>query len=282
MKASNGIARSARAVFVVHGRNTEVRDAMFEFLRAVDLRPIEWSEAITGTGRPTPSIPEILRAAFARARAVVVLLTPDDKAVLRERYWKEGDPDGERRPSGQARPNVLFEAGMAMAFKPERTILVQFGSLRPFSDIGGLHVVRFRNDSQTRQNIASRLETAGCPVNLAGTDWHTAGDFNDAVMDDDEESFDEQAPQATGWREVSDFSELSENARSALQTMAGTDAPLVKFASLADTRFLVGRRSFSPRVFEEMLEANLIRDESGEGKRFILTHAGYQAADGLQ
>jgi predicted nucleotide-binding protein len=39
-------------VFVVHGRNEKARIAMFAFLRAIGLQPIEWSEAVslTGTG----------------------------------------------------------------------------------------------------------------------------------------------------------------------------------------------------------------------------------------
>ena len=34
-----------RTVFVVHGRNERAREAMFEFLRAIGLHPLEWSEA---------------------------------------------------------------------------------------------------------------------------------------------------------------------------------------------------------------------------------------------
>ena len=120
-------------------------------------------------------------------------------------------------------------------------------------------------------------------MNLGGTDWHSAGDFKDAVADDgDDQSFDEQASQTIGRQEVPGSSELSDDAKSALQAMSATDAPLVKLATFADTRFLVGSRAFSPRVFEEMLEAHLIRDESGDGRRFVLTHDGYQAADRVE
>ena len=69
-----------RDVFVVHGRNTAARDALFEFLRSLDLHPLEWSEAVSATGKASPYIGEILDAAFSRAHAVLVLFTPDDEA----------------------------------------------------------------------------------------------------------------------------------------------------------------------------------------------------------
>ena len=167
-----------RRVFVVHGRDEQNRKAMFAFLRSIDLDPIEWSEARRATGRPMPYIGDILDRAFSMARAVVVLLTPDDEARLREAFRTEGDPRHETDLTGQARPNVLFEAGMAMGRHPERTILVECGRLRPFTDIAGLHVVRFDSDSTTRQELAHRLEDAGCRINLQGTDWHAAGEFS--------------------------------------------------------------------------------------------------------
>ncbi len=100
-------------VFVVHGRNAGARDAMFEFLRAIGLRPIEWAQAVQATGKGSPYIGEILDAAFERAQAVVVLMTPDEIAYLRTEYG-HGTNDPETQPAAQARPNVLFEAGMAM------------------------------------------------------------------------------------------------------------------------------------------------------------------------
>ena len=73
--------------------------------------------------------------------------------------------------------NVIFEAGLALGKYPERTILVQVGALKPFSDIAGRHFVRLRNSSKSRQELAQRLKLAGCEVNLSGTDWHDAGLF---------------------------------------------------------------------------------------------------------
>ena len=149
---------------------------MFDFLRSIGLAPIEWDQATSLTGKGSPYIGEILDAAFERAKAVVVLITPDEIAYLRSEY-ASGDDDPEQRPSVQARPNVLFEAGMALGRDPARTVLVTIGEVRRFSDIDGLHVVRLTNDLAARQRLMTRLKTAGCAVEGSGTDWHTAGDF---------------------------------------------------------------------------------------------------------
>lgn len=167
---------NAKKVFVVHGRNLGARDAMFGFLRAVGLEPIEWSAAISATGSASPYIGQALDAAFEMAQAVVVLLTPDDIAYLRPEY-ANGDDDAQRIPTPQARPNVLFEAGMAIGRHRERTVLVELGSLRPFSDVAGRHAVRLDNSPQKRNDLASRLKDAGCDVTTSGSHWLTAGDF---------------------------------------------------------------------------------------------------------
>lgn len=166
----------ARSVFVVHGRNEDLRRAMFEFLRSINLAPIEWNTAIQLTGEGSPYIGQVLDAAFSHATAVVVLMTPDEVAYLQPRY-AAGDADPETEPAPQARPNVLFEAGMALGRDPRRTVLVEVGKVRPFSDVVGRHAIRLTNAIAARQALAQRLADAGCEVDLTGTDWHSAGDF---------------------------------------------------------------------------------------------------------
>jgi predicted nucleotide-binding protein len=164
-------------VFVVHGRNNRLREALFRFLRSIGLNPLEWSQAIKATGKASPYIGEILDTAFSKAQAILVLMTPDDEACLKEEFRNESDPSYEINPTPQARPNVLFEAGMAMGRCAERTILIEVGNLRPFSDVGGRHIIKLSNSSERRQELAQRLESAGCRVDLSGTDWHREGDF---------------------------------------------------------------------------------------------------------
>ena len=279
----------AREVFVVHGRNQVARDALFEFLRAVDLHPLEWSEAVQATGKATPYIGVILDVAFSRAQAVVVLFTPDDKAMLQKAFWVANDPPHETQPTGQARPNVLFEAGMAMARNQDRTVLIELGNLRPFSDIGGRHTVRLDNSSQRRQELAQRLETAGCPVNREGTDWHTAGDFEDAVAEENDNlgPRDEQPPEFPTTPPISDDARelLLDAARSAddiimaYKVMAGLAIHISDrfFAEPGDRRSEVRWK----RALEELEEAGLVEALSNKREAFQLTHAGFAMADAL-
>lgn len=169
--------RRGNKVFVVHGRNERVRKAMFAFLRAAGVQPIEWSKALQMTGKASPYIGEVLQTAFSKAQAVVVLLTPDDEARLKREFQSKSDPAYEKGLTGQARPNVLFEAGMAFGTHPEQTVLVEVGTLRPFSDTYGRHVVHLSNDLRKRQELMIKLQNAGCEVDFVGTDWQNDGDF---------------------------------------------------------------------------------------------------------
>lgn len=164
-----------KKVFVIHGRNESARKGLFVFLRSIGLEPIEWSQAISMTGQGSPYIGDVLSVAFGAAQAVVVLQTPDDVAHLHESLTYPGDP--ETSPQMQPRPNVLFEAGMALARDESRTIIVELGAIKSFSDIRGRHVVRLDNSVAKRQDLAQRLSTAGCAVDLTGRDWHHEGDL---------------------------------------------------------------------------------------------------------
>ncbi len=187
MKPASRAARQARRsppprrgtrVFVVHGRNTRLRDSMFDFLRAVGLQPLEWLQAIRMTGQASPYVGTILETAFREAAAVVVLLTPDDEARLKPEFRVSRDPTYEKSLTGQSRPNVLFEAGMAFGRDPNSTILVQVGEIRPFSDVAGRHLLHMTSEAASRHELVTKLANAGCNVDTSGSGWLTAGDFS--------------------------------------------------------------------------------------------------------
>jgi predicted nucleotide-binding protein len=164
-------------VFVVHGRNDALRTDLFGLLRTFDLHPLEWSELVRDFGKGVPYIGQLLDRAFEIAQAVVVLMSPDERVELLDEH-NEGAPDA----GFQARPNVIFEAGMALGRSPDRTVIVEVGPVRPFSDLAGRHMVRLNDrpdskDMKGRQDLGRRLEALGCPVQMGGSDWHSFGVF---------------------------------------------------------------------------------------------------------
>jgi hypothetical protein len=77
---------------------------------------------------------------------------------------------------------VIFEMGMAFGKYPARTLIVEFGFNRPFTDTTGRNTIRFSDNPASRKKIADRLKTAGCLVRTDyKSDWLTAGDFASAL-----------------------------------------------------------------------------------------------------
>ena len=68
--------------------------AIFAFLRAIGLAPVEWSQAVAATGKASPYISEVIDSAIETAQAVVVLWTPDEIVSLTTEY-ADGDDDPE-------------------------------------------------------------------------------------------------------------------------------------------------------------------------------------------
>ncbi|MFL5386611.1 MAG: TIR domain-containing protein [Longimicrobiaceae bacterium] len=230
MSLTNNFKPDPRKVFVVHGRNERLRVDFFGFLRALGLQPIEWSEALQMTGAASPYIGDVLDAAFSNAQAVVVLLTPDDEVRLLPELVSPDDPLDEVEYRLQARPNVLFEAGMALARHDKRTVLVQIGSVKNFSDVAGRYVIRLTDDPSKRKDVAEHLAVAGCEVTTAGRDWLTVGHFEA-----------DRSTQALSKLSASSVTSINRTLLSCLQALAeagrlATEDTVAKIAKLSPTK----------------------------------------------
>jgi len=165
-----------RTVFLVHGRNASIASAMSYFLRSLDLKVIEWEQAVQMTGEMNPYIGDVLNAGLEVADGVVVLATPDDKARLDPAL--SADPeDPDLQEAGQPRQNVIYEAGMAMALAPGRTLIVAMQGTRILTDIAGRHLVYLDDSPQARKRIVGRLQSSGLRVDDSGDAWLSAGNF---------------------------------------------------------------------------------------------------------
>jgi predicted nucleotide-binding protein len=164
----------------VHGRDAQLNTDMFAFLRAIGLNPLEWTQAIKGAKGANPHVDEIIYSAMEKVQGVLVMFSPDEEARLKTDFCTLLDKKrGFHKLDGQARPNVIFEAGLALGAHSKKTLLVQVGDVRDISDIAGKHLVHLSNSAASRKELAQRLKTKlKFKVDTTGTDWLTIGDFD--------------------------------------------------------------------------------------------------------
>ena len=167
----------ARRVFVVYGRDGALVRSFFDLLYAVGLQPLEWEKLVALTGTTVPYLGDAVSMAPHLAQANLVLLSPDDIVELHPDLHQPGDQAHERARAGQARPNVLFELGLAYAAAPRRTVIVEIGQLRPIADLAGLNVIHFDGTAEAIKKVIGRLTLAGCPADTSGEHWLETGRF---------------------------------------------------------------------------------------------------------
>jgi predicted nucleotide-binding protein len=159
-----------KKVMVIYGHDEEANRALFDCLRAMGLKPQEWGQLINKSQVGSPYIGAVLDEAFRNVQAVVAFFTPDEHVISRASYaaghWRL-----------QARPNVLLEAGMALATHPRETILLVLGDQELPSDLSGRHFIRLDGTGMPLKSLSDRLKAAGCAVELDGSDWLNPGRF---------------------------------------------------------------------------------------------------------
>lgn len=182
VRATDMPETTKRSLFVVYGRNGRVTTALFDLLRSLGLNPYEWEQLVAlaieaRRGGGNPNVFDVVEYGFSISHGAVVLFTPDDEARLRADLLVDSDPAFEAQLMLQPRPNVLLEAGYALRHDRDHTLIVSVGSIRPVSDLGGMHLLHVDNSAKRRKAFAERLRAMGFDVETRGDDWLRAGDF---------------------------------------------------------------------------------------------------------
>jgi predicted nucleotide-binding protein len=180
-KKSKVKATKDNSMFVVHGRDTKLNTDMYAFLSSVGIVPMEWDHAIKAAkGGANPIVGDVISQAMDRVQGVMILLSPDEEAKIKLKLATDGDKRKNLHLKGfQPRPNVIFEAGLALGAHSEKTILVQVGDIRDISDIAGKHMVHLSNSFADRKRLVDRLESKlKFKVDIAGTTWQKIGNFD--------------------------------------------------------------------------------------------------------
>jgi predicted nucleotide-binding protein len=174
----------AKKVFIIHGRNIAARTAIEHFVRSLALDPIDFDQLAADQGG-SPFIGDIVRSGLDKAQGIIALFTPEEFSSLRPEH-RGSHEKAEYLQRWQARPNVIFEAGMAYGLARERTTIVTLGSdIALFSDVDGVHVVRLTNSVDSRRKLRQRLIGMKCEVDQRSdvwTDVGRSGDFEACIQ----------------------------------------------------------------------------------------------------
>ena len=145
-------AREKDSIFIVHGRDDNVKLAVTLFLERFGLIPIILNEQIN-RGK---TIIEKFEEFAKKAKFAVVLLTPDDKCHAIEGTEVEF----------RARQNVIYELGyFSSALGRANTFVIKKGNIDIPSDMFGIVYEPFETENW-RLKLAKELKAAGYQIDL--------------------------------------------------------------------------------------------------------------------
>lgn len=138
-------------VFIVHGHDDAVKEAVARFLEKAGLRPIILHEQ-PSRGR---TIIEKLED-FANTGFAVILLTPDDVGRAKE----------DTQEMARARQNVIFEMGYFLALLGRHRVCALYQSVEIPSDIAGVIYIAIDHAGAWKAELAKELSAAGYGIDL--------------------------------------------------------------------------------------------------------------------
>jgi predicted nucleotide-binding protein len=145
--------KQSKRVFVVHGRDTEVKESVARFLERLALEPIILHEQ-PNSGRTVIEKFEL----HADVGFAVVLLTPDDVGGL------DVTPANLK---GRARQNVILELGYFLGRLSRRRVCALYkNNVEIPSDYQGVLFVEFDPSGAWRTKLAQELVEAGFSISL--------------------------------------------------------------------------------------------------------------------
>lgn len=171
--------KEGKKVFVIHGRDRANLQELKHFLKGLGLQAWTFVDEFHEASPNTPIV-EIVSRGVSKTRAVIALLTPDEFACLVPERREAAESERNVR-RWQPRPNVIYEAGMAMGLNRDGTILVTVGNVELPSDLDGILHIRLTNGTDSRRTLRKKLMQAGCEVDMNLDDWMDpaqGGDFS--------------------------------------------------------------------------------------------------------
>jgi hypothetical protein len=170
-------------VYVVYGRNKAIQQAMYDFLDALGLQLLTKEAVINSLQQGAPFADDVLDTTFKSAKAIIVFFSAEEQVRLRRELRKPDDRNAETEFLLQPGIDQIFEAGYALGGFSDRTILLQVGQVRLFSDIDGRDVLNFTGKVADCRRLIDRLKSIGCILQENGNKWQGARNFQQAFSD---------------------------------------------------------------------------------------------------
>jgi predicted nucleotide-binding protein len=139
-------------IFIVHGRNNELKETTARFLEKLGLTPIILHEQLNHGKTIIEKFEDYSDVGFA-----IVLMTPDDMGYFTE----------ENTPKCRARQNVVFELGYFIG-KLGRTNVAAIikGDIEIPTDISGVLYIGVDNSDAWKMMLAKEIKGAGYSIDL--------------------------------------------------------------------------------------------------------------------
>lgn len=151
LSTERGALPSTNEVFVIHGRDNEVKQTVARFLEKIDLKPVILHERPDRGRTIIEKFEQHAEVGFA-----VALLTPDDEGSL---YGEENN----LKP--RARQNVIFEFGYFIGrLGRQKVCALTKGNVEIPSDYSGVLYIRLDDAGGWKMKLITELKNAGLDV----------------------------------------------------------------------------------------------------------------------
>lgn len=153
-KSSSDDTKASKKVFIAHGRNEEMKQAVARIIEKIGLNPIILHEQPNKGRTIIEKITDYSDVGFA-----IVLLSPDDRA-----YSKKVKPE-EAKP--RARQNVIFELGFFIGILGRSRVVAIYEEVDDFqipSDYKGVLYTSYDKEGKWQLNLVKELRACGYDV----------------------------------------------------------------------------------------------------------------------
>lgn len=148
---------SSKKVFIVHGRDEELKGKVARFVEKLELEAIILSE------KPSQGQTVIEKfEAHSDVKAAVIICSPDDIGCLRDEYQ-----DNANNLKPRARQNAILELGYFVGKLGRKNVIpLRKGEIEMPSDIHGIVYVPYDESEGWKLKLAKELKAAGLSIDM--------------------------------------------------------------------------------------------------------------------